>query len=63
MNIRLITGLSAILAVVIDGGYALLCTATDTWSDAPPSAHVTALALATIGAVIAAIVIDSIEHD
>lgn len=49
--------LECLLAVLTNGGYALLCTLTGTWNAAAPSTHVMCMALATIGAFMIAIVL------
>lgn len=49
------------LAVLTPGGYALLCSLTDTWRELPPSAHVMYMALLAISGAIIAIIFTEVN--
>lgn len=51
----------ALLLAIAPGGYALLCSLTDTWREVPPSQHIMCMALGVIGAAIAMIVAEGSE--
>ncbi|MEV0616152.1 hypothetical protein AB0I81_22755 [Nonomuraea sp. NPDC050404] len=63
MTVKRVVWLAIPMVVLGLGGYALVCSLTDTWRAESPSVHVMCMALVAIGEAMAAIVISSMEGD